>query len=116
MNQSSLNIEKKDFKEKRRKYQFLKYIVKKAGFYFLTLFTMISLTFFIFYSFIEDLFPLPNIVPPINPSEDYIEKIRRYLAIREFWGVGKPLWQAYFEFILQVFTLDFGPTINLIYY
>ena len=105
-------FEKNDQKNKKRKHQFLKYIAKKAVFYFTVFFIMISMYFLFsrFYlqtlilNFLED---NSGMILPVDGSFLY--------EILEAWGLRKPLWQAYFEFIVRVFTLNFGPSMSLGY-
>ncbi|MBY9008092.1 MAG: hypothetical protein KGD63_15230 [Candidatus Lokiarchaeota archaeon] len=107
-----LTFEKNDQKNKKIKHQFLKYIAKKAVFYFTVFFIMISM-FFLFSRFYLQTWALHFWDDISFMGEGDVLFIN---ALCEFWGLGKPLWQAYFEFIVQVFTLNFGPSIGLGYH
>ncbi|MBN1216444.1 MAG: hypothetical protein JXA99_13520 [Candidatus Lokiarchaeota archaeon] len=96
-------------KENKSHHLFLKYIIRKTVFYFSLFFTIISVVFIISRFYIQNYYN--DIFPPrfqLDP-EDYL--IARELE--RIMGINKPLWQAYINFIIQVFTFDFGPTIAL---
>lgn len=52
--QISFIIEKKKNKQKKHKYTYFRYVLKKAAYYYLVYLIMISLTFIITLNFIED--------------------------------------------------------------
>ncbi|MBY9008094.1 MAG: hypothetical protein KGD63_15240 [Candidatus Lokiarchaeota archaeon] len=99
-----LTLEKKDQKKKKNNHQLLKYTIKKVVFYFIAFFIMITMFFLFSRFYVQTL---------VSHEGIYFDNFLR--KIFEAWGLEKPLWQAYCEFIVRVFTLNFGPTIDLNY-
>lgn len=76
-----------------------KYIVKKLLFFALTLFTVVTLTFFLMKSIPGDPFTQEQTIP---------EEIMK--SLYEHYGLDKPLHIQYFKYIKGFLTLDLGPS------
>lgn len=80
------------------------YLARKTVYVFITFIIIISFNFFLFRIMPGD--PTSVLVPKTG-NEELKE------AIREAFGLDKPLWEQYFLYIKQVFTLDWGISTGL---
>ncbi|UCE45504.1 MAG: ABC transporter permease [Methanobacteriota archaeon] len=80
------------------------YLARKTVYVFITFIIIISFNFFLFRIMPGD--PTSVLVPKTG-NEELKE------AIREAFGLNKPLWEQYFLYIKQVFTLDWGISTGL---
>ena len=80
------------------------FLARKTVYVFITFIIIISFNFFLFRIMPGD--PTSVLVPKTG-NEELKE------AIREAFGLDKPLWEQYFLYIKQVFTLDWGISTGL---
>jgi oligopeptide transport system permease protein len=78
---------------------FYRYILKKLAFFAVTLFTIVSLTFFLMKSIPGDPFTEEQAIPV-----EIMENLYRH------YGLDKPLHVQYFKYIKGFLTLDLGPS------
>ena len=74
----------------------VKYILKRLGLLLLTLFLIVTLTFFMMQVMPGTPFSNPKLTP------DQLE------ILKHAYGLDKPLWQQYFIYVGHMFTGNFG--------
>lgn len=74
----------------------VKYILKRLGLLLLTLFLIVTLTFFMMQVMPGTPFSNPKLTP------DQLE------ILKHAYGLDKPLWQQYFIYVVHMFTGNFG--------
>ncbi|MBN1216443.1 MAG: hypothetical protein JXA99_13515 [Candidatus Lokiarchaeota archaeon] len=103
-------------KKKKISHLYLKYVLRKAMFYFTIFFIIISMLFLLSRLYIQ--FNIDDIYSSYTIDVGFFDEdllLAMEAELERIMGIGKPLWEAYIDFIIQVFTFDFGSTPHLNY-